>query len=144
MASETEEMAEAVTENPPNETSKVDDSPTIDSDVPTSNSQVTVDETKQQSANADSKRKNRKIYPFITSEMCPVCSRYCLTRKATVTHYRTVHARKGIACQICSSLFANINHLKEHWSEIHRDEPWDESCHFSVRKTIRTIANSLN
>lgn len=142
MTNETEEMTEGEIENPSDETTKADDSPIIDSDVPTSNTHVMIDETAPPQ-NANSKRKNRKIYPFITSEMCPVCSRYCLTRKATVTHYRTIHARKGITCKICSSLFANINHLKEHWSEIHRDAPWNESCHFSVRKAIRTIANSL-
>lgn len=65
-----------------------------------------------------------KIFPFITSNMCPVCKQYYARRKSVVIHYKAVHAKNGIACKMCAYLFLNVDHLKEHWMLVHADTPW--------------------
>ncbi|XP_055296715.1 zinc finger protein 26-like [Sitodiplosis mosellana] len=123
MENRVENLTECLIENTPGNTTEADDVPITDSDVPTSTNLVTTNKTAK-ATNANSSKKNRKNYPFITSNMCPICNRQCLSRKSTVLHYRTVHTKNGITCQMCVALFANIDHLKQHWLEVHKDAPW--------------------
>ncbi|XP_031628314.1 zinc finger protein Xfin-like [Contarinia nasturtii] len=74
-----------------------------------------------------SKYGNTKVYPFIKSVTCPICDRNYSTRKSTVMHYRSVHCRNGISCEVCSTILANREDLKEHWLEVHKDVPWKDT-----------------
>lgn len=128
MENEAENVDDSVIENviekAPEDTTKPDDISITDCDVPAAKVLVTANELAK-ATSVKSKRDDRKIYPFITSTTCPICSRQSLSRKSTVTHYKTVHTKNGITCSICVTVFANIDHLKEHWLQVH-DEPWKD------------------
>lgn len=39
----------------------------------------------------------------------------------TVNHYKRIHLKNGVQCKKCEHLFANIDHMKEHFMLIHND-----------------------
>lgn len=68
----------------------------------------------------------RFIFPFITSNACPLCDVVRPTRKNILVHYKS-HLKPGIECTQCHQRYAIKKHLKEHWLLAHTDVPFDES-----------------
>lgn len=66
----------------------------------------------------------RVKYPFITSLECPICSNAYTSRPAVRNHYKVVHAKNGIPCELCGTKCANEIHQKQHWLAVHKNIPW--------------------
>lgn len=109
-------------ENATKDTTKPDDAPITDSNIATP---IHSNNTRKATKN-NSKQNHRMIYPFITSDVCPMCGKQYSARKSAVIHYKFAHLKNGIRCKRCNTLFANVDHLKAHWLQVHQDAPWME------------------
>lgn len=68
----------------------------------------------------------RFVFPFITSNKCPLCDVVRETRKNILVHYKS-HLKPGIKCGQCSQRYAIEAHLKEHWLLAHPDVPFNDA-----------------
>lgn len=80
---------------------------------------TTSTETDIEKTSKRSKRKPNVIFPFIKSNICPVCKQQYSTRKSVVAHYKLIHAKYGIKCTDCAYSFATMDHLEEHSLRTH-------------------------
>lgn len=105
---------------------QTDVNPTTEADSPKQNTLVPAANTTPKTKNQISTR-NKRVYPFIIKDICPICDKQLSSRISALNHYKGVHLKNGIKCKMCQTMFANIDHVKQHWLLLHEDTPWEDS-----------------